>query len=162
MLKGDKKGQFYLIAAIIIVAVILGVSTTSNYFKKDVTIELDELSEELGIESAKVLDYGTMNPDQFDAIVEQFTVLFDEYAGEDIEIYFIVGTIDEIEVYRYTSVSGEPEKVSHEDFEIDISNRRVTIIINEVEYSFKIKSGENFYFVIFQQIGEESYVTTNS
>jgi len=31
----------------------------------------------------------------------------------------------------------------------------------DYEYEFELKKGENFYFIISQKVGEETYVTTN-
>jgi len=57
----QKRGQFYLIAALIIIAVIIGFAGISNYIQKKEVIKLYDLGEELGIESQNVLDFGTYN-----------------------------------------------------------------------------------------------------
>ncbi len=38
---------------------------------------------------------------------------------------------------------------------------RVAIVIEGIDYNFKLKEGENFYFVIWQKIGEEKHVITS-
>ena len=52
----QKRGQFYLIAALVIIAVIIGYAGISNYLEKKESIKLYNLGEELGIESENVLD----------------------------------------------------------------------------------------------------------
>ena len=57
----NKRGQFYLVAAMVIIVLIVGFAAVQNYTKKSRTIKLIDLKEELGIESGKVLDFGTFN-----------------------------------------------------------------------------------------------------
>ena len=55
------KGQFYLMAAIVIIVVIISFAAVSNYAKKKAEIKIYDLGDELGIESEQVIDYGTYN-----------------------------------------------------------------------------------------------------
>ena len=55
----QKRGQFYLVAAIVIISLIVGFSVVSNYATNKEVVKLYDLKEELGIESANVLKYGT-------------------------------------------------------------------------------------------------------
>ena len=43
----------------------------------------------------------------------------------------------------------------------ELTGNKIIVTIEEIEYTFKLKLGENFYFVIFQEIGGEQYVITN-
>ncbi len=172
----SKKGQFYLIAAIIIIAIMIGFAAISNYAKKRGTIKLYDLGEELGIESANVLDYGTyseLNETQMQSLIEDFIENYAAYLGEGRNLYFIFGNEKKITIMGYqelaTDISlesggevlvvggGEPS-FSKEFFP---GSRLVVITINKVEYTFRLKSGENFYFIIYEEIGGEEYVVTN-
>ena len=57
----NKQGQFYLIAAIIISALIIGVAGVSNYLLKESDFRLNELKEEIQTESSYVMDYALYN-----------------------------------------------------------------------------------------------------
>jgi len=59
-MKGDK-GQIYLITTIIIIAVVIGFVTISNYAQKQDSVKIYDLGEELNIEGENVLDYGIYN-----------------------------------------------------------------------------------------------------
>ena len=94
-----KRGQFYLLGAIIIVVVIIGFATIQNYTKKQSSLRLYDLKEELGIESAKVLDYGTFNIDDSQSrrnLIEDFSEKYIVYTGEGRDIYLLFGNYDEV------------------------------------------------------------------
>jgi len=87
-MKRGRKGQFYLLAAIIIIVLIIATVAIVNYSKKKKDIRVYDLSEELEIESSKVLDYGAVNEDyRWDKFTKNFSV----YAGREIEVVYIIG-----------------------------------------------------------------------
>ena len=49
MKKGDKRGQFYLIAAIIISGILISLAYLANYSTKNVSYEAEEIAKELKI-----------------------------------------------------------------------------------------------------------------
>ena len=155
----NKRGQFYLIAAIIIIAAIIGYAAVSNYLGKTESVKLYNLGEELGIESENVLDFGTYNEldsSEMETLLMNFIESYAAYVEEGIEIYFIFGNPDKITVIGYKDL----EEVPSISAEITASGKEVIVTINGVEYSFKLEQGENFYFVISQEIGGEKYVVT--
>jgi len=186
-MKGDKSGQFYLIATVIIIAVVIGFVTISNYAQKQESVKIYDLGEELNIEGENVLDYGIYNGLDKNATAEllkNFIETYSEYLGEDIDIYLIVGDDESL------IVIGQEEGLE-EDIEIDFGltgnaiknlkkyarktftptaslevGNKIRIKIkkdngNDNEYEFELKEGENFYFIISQKVGEETHVTTN-
>ena len=200
------RGQFYLIATIVIIAVIIGFVTISNYAQKQDSIKIYNLGEELNIEGENVLDYGIYNGlDKTETanLLKEFVETYSEYLGGDIEIYLLVGDDESL------IVIGQEEGLE-EDFEIDFdltgaatqnlkrfatkefkpensleAGNKIKVKIKrksyyegheedeeglkegedfdyeEYEYEFELKEGENFYFIISQKVGEETYVTTN-
>lgn len=188
----NKRGQFFLIGAIIIIAVVASVITITNYTQKQDVTRLYDLGEELGIESQHVLDYGTyseLNETELNNLMERFIVNYVEYIKEDKNIYFIFGNKNKINVVGYQDILaedvivcldvgehlqeegviekaqcvpyqtiGETQAFSKED-KGDI--QKVTIQIGGDEYQFRLKYGENFYFVIWQEIGGEKHVVTS-
>jgi len=155
----QKRGQFYLIAALIIIAVIIGFAGISNYIQKKEVIKLYDLGEELGIESQNVLDFGTYNEynqEQMQDLLEDFIASYAEYIEEGIDISFIFGNYEEITIITYQELAVNPTTETYEP----LPGGRVTVIINGTNYSFRLRPGENFYFVISQEIEGEQYVVT--
>jgi hypothetical protein len=177
----NKRGQFYLLAAIVIIVIISGFAAVSNYAQKRSSIRLYDVKDELGIESGKVLDYGTLKGElievngKFVNIIDHFTDQYDKYAGEDKEIFFIFGSFEEVVLITYADISEGSvdvvigEVVTGQEIKgrelvrqvITPEGGEVSIKIGEDVYPFTLKPGENFYFVISQQIGEEQIVVVS-
>ncbi|MCK5043817.1 hypothetical protein KAR52_02345, partial [Candidatus Pacearchaeota archaeon] len=133
---------------------------------------LYNLKEDLDIASENVLEYGVYN--EYDEVemktlLEDFVELYVSYIGEDIEIYFVYGNRALITVATYSELAsinvGEESlaitsgELSTQEFEP--TGNKVIIQIDGIEYEFDLKSGENFYFVISQEIGEEEHIVTS-
>ncbi len=159
-----KRGQFYLIAAIIIIGVIIGFVTVSNYSKIGTSTKVYDLGEELKIESAEILDYGTysgLDEEQMVSLLEGFIEAYSEY-GEIESLYFIFGNLESIIVMGYQELESEIVVITDAEVaskfnvkaatpsskEFFFPGNKITIIINDIEYSFDLKPGENFYFII--------------
>ena len=241
-----KRGQFYLLSAIIIIGGIIGFSAVSNHFSKTDYEDLTGASEELDTEGAKVLEFKVFNPgegfgqdiipeelevgnpirtryeDLYEIfknqgleeekikdeiadvmLMDDFTRLYNIHQGEGKEIFFIFGRpiyrsfrdIWEMDVqaFKYLDCietggvelnlagSSTEQELCLENNDIRLNlkgretapnatvvqlgdvgeNQKVVLTINEeIEpMEFEIKPGENFYFVISKQIGEEFYLT---
>jgi len=151
-----KRGQFYLITAVIIITVIIGFVTISNYSKRRTSVKLYDLEDELGIEIQNVLGYGTYNgyeEEEMNSLWESFIEDYKDYAGAGKDLYFIFGDSGSLQVKAY-------EDLEEVDYDITTNEERVSIVIEDVEYDFKLNPGENFYFVISQEIEGERHVIT--
>lgn len=180
----QKKGQFFLIAAVVIITIIVSIATITNYTQKKESTKLYDLGEELGIESQQVLDYGTyseLNESEMNELMETFIKNYVNYIEEDKNIYFIFGNKDKINFVGYQELNNESVsvKINNEAYtSINVGNTglkgetqtfpkvteeisKVIIKIGDKEYQFALKEGENFYFVIWQKIGGEKHVITN-
>ena len=174
----NKRGQFYLLAAIVIISVILGFSAVSNYAKKKSPVKIYDLGEEIGIESGKVLDFGIYN--EYDeksmtSLMENFTNTYTGFAGTSKKMNFIVGNVNKVYVYAYTEVpKGEVSvELGGQYSSLKVTSREVTkqellpggeskivVTIEGNDYEFYLKPGENFYFIISQDISGETHVIT--
>lgn len=173
----NKRGQFYLIAAIVIIAIVVGFATLSNFFNRGVVDEKKVyfLSKELDIEGAYVIDYSVFKNEVVVDLLEQFAQEYGQYAGDERNIWFVFGNAQNIYVATYEEVlegtisiigGGSPQDIEYEvigkGFKIDKRPRdaagveKVTVKINldgeDVNYEFPLKAGENFYFVISQDV----------
>ncbi|MEK6757629.1 MAG: hypothetical protein AABX88_00735 [Nanoarchaeota archaeon] len=157
MKKGlEKKGQFYLIAAIVIIAVLFGFVSNTNFSKKRIPLRIENLGEELDIESQKVLDYAIYNGANKDIVMNDFTKKFSGYSGKDTEIYYIIANNTYEEVYSFgdsgTKINQQKERGSNE----------INVTVNGTKYNFELNSGENFYFIMVKSIGGEQQIITNA
>jgi hypothetical protein len=170
----DKRGQFYLLAAIVIIAIIIGFAAVSNQMNKpNTSTKVYNLKDELNVESENVLDYGVLSSTE-DKTTD-FATKFTEYSGVgNRNIFFIIGNKDNLKVYSYEDVvvgsvvigntgdiitEGNVIGTSIPEDKITADNK-VEVIINENTYDFTLKEGENFYFIIYQQVGSETQVVT--
>ena len=86
-----KRGQIYLIATVIIIAIISSFTLLSDYNKQENSNFIYDLKKQLEIESEKVLDYGFTNESDIEDLTENFAEDFSDYVGSGIDIYFISG-----------------------------------------------------------------------
>lgn len=175
MKEKNKKGQFYLCASIIIIAVIIGFAAISNYSKITTSTKIYDLGEELKIESAEILDYGIYN--ELDEIQMQTLLheFIESYALEEGKnLYFIFGNRNKITVVAYQELAesvevfgdvSTPLIINEETFSQEFTPTppwKIEVTIGGIPYEFKLQSGENFYFVISQEIeGEEHIYVSN-
>jgi len=175
----NRKAQFFLIAAVVIIIVVVSIVTISNYTQRRDVVKLYDLGQELGIESQNVLDYGTyseLNEEQMKILMENFIKNYVSYIESNKNIYFVFGNKQKINVVGYQEIVNESVCVkidgsyctpyltigqTQEFPATGESISKVVIRIADVEYEFKLRSGENFYFVIWQSVGGEKYVITS-
>ena len=168
----NKRGQFYLLAAIIIITVIVGFAAISNYAKKKSSVKLYDIKDELQIESGEVLEYGVSSRQDIGDLIDDFIEKYQEYAGENKELYFIYGDFDEVwmvtfrEILVKSEVDGKgitttelhTERTELNITEDDPGTKTVIATINNIDYEFILKPGENFFFVISQEIEGEKHI----
>jgi len=170
--EADKKGQFYLIAGIVLAVLIIGVAAISTYIIKESGPEISYLKEEIKIESSYIMDYGLVNglgKSLFDEILINFTETYRDYFKREKSHYFIFGDQDSMTVSGYQteerSVYLNDEQVTYlvGEFTKNIyleGEEEVILKIDDNTYRFPISEGKNFYFVISQSIGDEEHIIT--
>ena len=149
--RGNKSGQFYILATIVIISLIVGLLAITNYSQKKEDLRVYDLGNELESESAKILDYGAIKGNY---PWDDFTKNFSDYAGKDIKIIFLTGTTSIYSTYFYN-------ETGKQSVDKNLNGDIVNITENNINYEFKLRTGENFYFIMSQEIGGERYVFTN-
>ena len=150
--KGDKKAQFYLIATIIIVGLMIGLAVIFNYSTKSNSYEAEEIAKELSIESEKVMDYDSFHSsNEF----ENFARDYSAYAGTDKEIYFIIVDGSDKKAYKYTN-GVKSDLIS--SLSVNTEEKNIQFALDSKIYNFKLEEGKNFYFLVVQETGGERYV----
>lgn len=77
-----KKGQFYLIVAVIIIAIIAGLVIKLNLARINPTpLPFTELSENFEIEAVKIIDRGIFEGKKYDAIQRDLQTFITQYSG---------------------------------------------------------------------------------
>jgi len=163
----NKKGQFYLVAAIIIICILAGIAMYKNYAKIDKgnTVVYD-LGKELKIETGNVYDYSIYNNKNTNEVIANWTSRYYDYArtqGSTDSWIFVYGNREEMTAMLFSTAeagsvsidtgSGETKVSVLKNIRtpiknIDFSKGDVNINFNGVKYPFKLEEGENFYFVI--------------
>ena len=165
----EKGGQFYLIAAIIIVAVIIGIATVTNYAitrNVEENIKLYELSQELQLEGESVINYGIFQEQELDGGLSSFTSDYGQYINDnENDIFFIYGDEEKVKVIGYvqettggitlnigetaTTIEITGNRVEREDI-ITGEDANILVDIGETKYPLEVKKGQNFFFIIRQ------------
>lgn len=178
----NKRGQFYLIAAIIIVVVLASFATLTTYATvKQSPKTINNLGEDLQEEGPRIIDYGIYTEDDIMRVLNNFSK--DEFAPyflqltEDANLIFIYGNKTNLQGVRYNTTStgriyatigGQTAswKMSGdytENMTIDTSTltNNITVTLLNKDYVFDLKNNNMFYFVIAEEKEGETYVKKN-
>jgi len=105
MMVDKKRAQFYLMAAIIIVVVLIGVATVTNVGisrQSADEIKLYQLSQELSLEGEQVINFGIVDDGGVDNAVKKFVDQYGSYVNDqEKDIYFVYGNKKKINVVGY-------------------------------------------------------------
>jgi len=156
-----KRGQFYLIATIVFVAMIIGFVTISSPTENNKTKKLENIKEEFETEGLHILDFVVYNGYDDDRIDERWDIFTQSYVDnvqENIKIILITGKQENLKAKIFEK-DNEITMLNIED-----SNNKVKVTYlgkNEYDYEFPITKGENFHFVIIKEENNEIYAITN-
>lgn len=199
-------GQFYLVAAIVIITILIGFSVVSNYSRNKEVVRLYDLKQELSIETARVLEYGTYEEEEAETLLSDFAKNFADYSGKGKNMYFFFGNFQKVTAVAYQDLTTDKikiilrsrggregrdeirckvdgslktpcegslggkeemssgEKITFEEFASRQGEQEeqvhMLVEILESDYHFTLRTGENFYFVLEQIVGEERYVVS--
>ncbi len=150
-----KRGQAFLITAVIFIAIISAFITIHNFSKKTTFSTFSYIAEEIQIESEKVMDYVLVSGKD---VTDDFTQKVSDYAKkEDIDIYFITDN----SCYNYL----DEIKIPLNSNNCQTTNDLITATIDGTNYNFpKYSEGKHFYFVMIKEKEDrgEKYVYTDA
>ena len=153
-------------AAVIIIAMIIGVVTVSNYAKtNNRDTKLYDLGKQLGLETGEVVSYGVYQKQDTGLLITNWTNEYYTYAatmGFGGDWVFVYGDNNNITVLGLTNssaggisliIGGKEtripiEGVDTQEYSFRPEGNNVSIEFNKIKYSMTIKEGENFFFVI--------------
>ena len=164
-MKRGKKGQFYLLAAIVIIAVIFGLTTVRNYAKtpNENTVVYD-LKEELNLETGHVVDWTIYNKKNTSIVVENWKEIYVR-SREDKEVenwIFVYGDKENITVLTFENItagtvslnlgaSSSSIQITGDEKKKDTFKRQsdeISISLNDINYNFTLDKDKNFIFLI--------------
>jgi hypothetical protein len=163
----NKKGQFYLIAAIIIVTIAAGFVTIFNSASSHQTSDINYLRDEIKIESSRAIDYAAINNKDFTSTMINVS---EQYINNTVgnNFYFVFGTTTTMTFLAYQSFYANitldsidktnlvgTGKIYSQTFAPSGGTTKVTI--NGNDYVFKLNNGNNYGFVISSAKGGQVY-----
>ena len=150
----NKRGQAFLISAVLLISILVAFLTIMNYSKKTTFSKLDYLSEQIQIESEKVMDYDLA---QDKNRLEYFEINISNNLDKDTRIYFITkNSTNEWNLHNYTGGF-----INNFDL-INLENENVTATIDNSNYTFPyFTKGKPFYYIMIKEYKGEKYVYTN-
>jgi len=170
----DKTAQFYLVAAIIVVSVIMGIVVVYNYAKGgEPPTSVNDARDEIYIEGKKVMSYGGSqgyNQAQFDNLFADFTDSYVDYLEGEKSVYFLFGSLSSMTIAGYQekareviAISGSQNtSITDSDGEFTESitpqSNKLTLSIDDLQYEFLVLGGQNFYFIVSDIIGDSEYI----
>lgn len=177
----NKKGQFYLVAAILIVLAISGIASVKTYTTiKSEPRKIQDIGSELREETTRIVDYGVYSKQNLTRILNNFTD--SEFAPyflkktENTNIVFVYGNADELYSAQYTpeytgtiyaTLGGVSSGLQTRGTFVnrtritDDGDKILTVTILNRNFDFEIKENEMFYFLITQEKEGEVYVERN-
>ncbi len=163
--RASKKGQFYIVAALIIITALIGIISVSNYSRKESNLQINSIKKELQAEIRYTTDYLLYNEysqDERHNFLTEFSRNYSSYIGKDKSVYFVFGNTSNISVSGYqnsdrvinlSSARTSSEITRNEgEFQgsINPNSEEATLYIDELKYDFNLSENFNFYFVISQ------------
>jgi len=158
LIRSNKKSQYYLIAAVMIVTILLGASIVTNYaVTREEPVKFYDLSEELKQESSRIIDYGIYNEKDIAPLIEDFAqnyfITYAEQKEKDVDFVFIYGNKGEIKTINYIEKNLDMETLE------ETEPGKVKVDILGKTYNFELNEGENFLFIITKEQKGERYVS---
>ncbi len=172
-----KRGQLFIVAALIITGALYSLTATMNRVQINPSNNaFYDLSKEIDFESKRVIDFGVIRNKNVTEFLENFSDSYIPVIGQDkvlfvfgnasslYGIYYLTGGVGSVGINTgagsTTSISivltsSVPQTTAN--LEIDNDRRNVTVALDGIKYPFTLKAGENFFLVIVQERNEEAY-----
>lgn len=168
-----KRGQFYLIAALVIVMLLVGFVGLTNYTRVQKENSMTELQKELENEIAYTLDYGSVNSlddSEFRTIFQNLSSIYINKSIGKTSI-FLYGTIPGTVVVRGITSKNLNISISIDGVESTLKDgigtfeetytlvgESVALNISDTSYTIDFNEGQNFKYLIFQGKERENII----
>jgi len=175
----NKRGQFYLIVAIIIVMIITVLASVKTYANVNPEPrKLKDISKELKEEGPRIIDYGIYNEKNLTALLNNFDEEFAPYflkKTEETNIVFLYGNSSDLFAVQYNpyytgsvyatigtvAPAWSSTALIANRTKVTPSGGMVQVDILGRNFEFEIRENEMFYFLVSQENEEEIYIEKN-
>jgi hypothetical protein len=177
----EKGAQFYLIAAVFIVIVLISLTSLSTYIVlKAEPKTIDDITTDLSRESYSIIEYGVYNKEEIDDLLTKFSGddvgdYFLKKLGDTSNIIFIYGDASGLNILQYNQqVVGKVnlgsagwqnyknfatiKKISSDEL---VGKKSIEVELLNSVYPFEIRNNEMFYFIVASQRDGEVFVEKN-
>ena len=167
-------------SSMIIVMALIGLATLFTYsYVRASPVTVYELSSELEQESSQIIDFGIYNQQDISNYLSTFTEEhFAKYflqKTDNTEVSFIYGDETKIYITKYNTTDRGEVSLSVGDSssnwiidqdlitktEIDNPSTQIKVNLLNNDYSFDLKPGENFYFIVGYEKEGEIFIEKN-
>jgi len=171
-----KKGQFFLIATLLVIIVISGFIALVNYASKSSKSSIREIEKELNIEIEKLMDYGAYNnlgSSEYNVVFRNMSsnyiskfpsktiiFLYGEGTG-DLNVKGINSYEEIIEINTGSGFVNLSTGIGEFEETYTPTSSLVVIKIDETEYSYEFLEGQSFYYLISNKEGGENNIIRN-
>jgi hypothetical protein len=164
----NKRAQFYLMGAVILIGILLGYLEISNSYRINNFENIYFSGDEIEIECSKILEYLAYQSDLTEIqkldILEQFVELYSKNSYAE-NSYFVFGTSEEMIISAYRKKSSGtifiycdeevPEEVSIDKGIFTTAScvlvNNINITIDDINNEFEVKEGKNIYFILNEE-----------
>jgi hypothetical protein len=166
-----KKGQFYLVAILIIVSLLIGIVTVQNSLTKTTTDRVSQVGDQIAIEKGYVLDYiinNNLSDSAAETILINFSKTYLEEFGLNKDIFFIAGTNNTInlignrisnDTIQYDAGAGYQNIADTGEFQKTITtNGSIAFKLPQGDYPFILNPGQNIYYLTRYNYSGEVYI----
>lgn len=174
----NKRGQFFLLMAFIIIIAFVGLGTVYTYVKAPAEdYHFIDLSEQIRFEGYSVIDNGVFNTLSQQEIDNNTEYLLSTYAkaNPDSDILAVYGDESHVSTLNYNeettgsieiatgsaSSAGQNLKekiIRRPDFEYTEEGKKIKVGLANLTYEFTLKKGQNFFLAMKKQKGDEEIV----
>lgn len=173
-----KRGQIYIVAAIILIAFLIGVVAISNTISRLETQNIEEESAELSYEIQKIFDTSSDDDERFERLIE-FADDYSETSGAPIDFYFISSDFDtfgsnNLIVYdssnKSTNIDEDTSvlnilpnekvpkgKIGKKELEFDNGKQKITIETDDIDYEVPL-GNSGFHYIISKDVKGERHI----
>ena len=163
----NKRGQFYIIFAVLVIVIITGLVTTANYaMKVKKPVKFYDLSEDFETETTKIIDYGIFSGESqgdIDFLIDAFSAEYLEYVQKkdpNLELIYIFGNENNITIDNYY-YEGDQIKVKSQTGEekplepgSEVTTSKITIHYGEKEFTKEIGEKMRYYAQVAESVRE--------
>ena len=157
-----KRGQFFLIAALIIILVVFSVATVYNsvsYSKSDLPYT-EDLANSIKQESTQIIDNGFYNNLSQEDIAANLNNLTLAYSKSNPSYNITYLSSYNGNSFANTFYNSVMLNISESSIFLNSSINSITLSLNNINHSFNLSKGYNVFVVVQRENNNEKYTAT--